>query len=113
MEEYVEKLYKFVQENYLWQFYSRNWDREKNINGILGAAEEILATGKSTLGDSLEEKFYYSEAVTVVNDLKAKLDFISGLNETGLKDLFEKTKEKLIDVTITKSLNGELNIQYY
>ena len=113
MEENVEKLYKFIQENYLWQFYSRNWDRENNIKGILGDAQEILTTGKCTVGDSLEDKFYYSEAVTVVNDLKAKLDFINGLNETGIKELFEKTIAKLIDVTITNSLNGELNIQYY
>lgn len=113
MENNVNELYKLIQEKYLWQFYSRNWDREKNINNILDAAKELINTGKCSLGDSLEEKFYYSEAKIVVNDIKRHLKFIEGLNEKGVTETIDRVKAKLIDVTITNSLNGELNVEYY
>ena len=113
MESNVNELYKFIQEKYLWQFYSRNWDRENNINGILDAVKELLNTGKSSLDDSLEEKFYYSEAKIVVNDIKRHLKFIEGLNEKGVTETIDRVKAKLIDVTVTNSLNGELNVEYY
>lgn len=113
MENNVNELYKLIQEKYLWQFYSRSWDREKNINGILDCVKEILITGKSSLADSLEDKFYYSEAKIVVNDIKRHLKFIEGLNEKGVTETIDRVKAKLIDVTVTNSLNGELNVEYY
>ena len=113
MENNVNELYKLIQEKYLWQFYSRSWDREKNINCILDCVKEILITGKSSLADSLEDKFYYSEAKIVVNDIKRHLKFIEGLNEKGVTETIDRVKAKLIDVTVTNSLNGELNVEYY
>lgn len=113
MEDNVRELYKYIQEKYLWQFYSRSWDRENNINGILDAVKELLITGKCSLGDSLEEKHYYSEAKIVVFDIKNDLKFIEGLNDKGITELIDRVKEKLIDVTVTHALNGEINISYY
>lgn len=113
MENNINELYKYIQQKYLWQFYSRNWDRENNINGILDAAKELLITGKCSLGDSLTDKHYYSEAKIVVNDIKRDLKFVEGLNEKGITELIDKVKAKLIDVTVTNSLNGELNVAYY
>lgn len=113
MESNVNELYKYIQQKYLWQFYSRNWDRENNINGILDATKELLTTGKCSLGDSLTDKHYYSEAKIVVNDIKRDLKFVEGLNEKGVTDLIDRVKAKLIDVTVTNSLNGELNVGYY
>lgn len=113
MENNVNELYKYIQQKYLWQFYSRNWDRENNINGILDAAKELIITGKCSLGDSLTDKHYYSEAKIVVSDIKRDLKFVEGLNEKGVTDLIDGVKAKLIDVTVTNSLNGELNVGYY
>ncbi|OOM79517.1 Fe-only/vanadium nitrogenase subunit delta [Clostridium sp. BL-8] len=113
MEENVTELYKYIQQKYLWQFYSRSWDRENNINGILSATEELLITSKCSLGDSLTDKHYYSEAKIVVKDIKRDLKFIEGLNEKGIKELIDKVKEKLIGVTVTNTLNGELNVKFY
>jgi len=113
VENNVNELYKLIQEKYLWQFYSRSWDREKNINGILDCVKEILITDKSSLADSLEDKFYYSEAKIVVNDIKRHLKFIEGLNEKGVTETIDRVKAKLMDVTVTNSLNGELNVEYY
>lgn len=113
MESNINELYKYIQQKYLWQFYSRSWDRENNINGILDAAKELLISGKCSLGDSLEEKHYYSEAKIVVNDFKRDLKFIEGLNEKGITELIDRVKVKLLDVTVTHSLNGELNVNYY
>lgn len=113
MENNINELYKYIQAKYLWQFYSRNWDRENNINGILDATKELLITGKCSLGDSPTDKHYYSEAKIVVNDIKRDLKFIEGLNEKGITDLIDRVKAKLIDVTVTNSLNGELNVAYY
>lgn len=113
MESNINELYKYIQQKYLWQFYSRSWDRENNINGILDATKELLISGKCSLGDSLEEKHYYSEAKIVVNDFKRDLKFIEGLNEKGITELIDRVKVKLLDVTVTHSLNGELNVNYY
>lgn len=113
MENNINELYKYIQQKYLWQFYSRNWDRENNINGILDATKELLITGKCSLGDSLTDKHYYSEAKIVAKDIKRDLKFIEGLNEKGITDLIDTVKAKLIDVTVTNSLNGELNVAYY
>lgn len=113
MENNINELYKYIQQKYLWQFYSRNWDRENNINGILDATKELLITGKCSLGDSLTDKHYLSEAKIVAKDIKRDLEFIEGLNEKGITDLIDRVKAKLIDVTVTNSLNGELNVAYY
>ncbi|MDR3595258.1 Fe-only/vanadium nitrogenase subunit delta [Clostridium sp.] len=113
MESNVNELYKYIQQKYLWQFYSRSWDRVNNINGILDATKELLITGECTLGDSLEEKHYYSEARMVAKDIKRDLKFIEGLNQKGITDLIDRVKAKLLDITVTNSLNGELNVEYY
>lgn len=113
MENNINQLYKYIQEKYLWQFYSRSWDRKNNINGILNVVKELLIKGEFSVGDSLEEKHYYSEARIVAKDIKRDLKFIEGLNEKGITELIDRVIAKLLDVTVTNSLNGELNVEYY
>lgn len=113
MEDKIQELYKFFQQRYLWQFYSRSWDRDENINGILDKLPVILSGEQLTLSDSLKERAFYAEAKMVAVEVKERFSWITGLDKSQIQSMIAAVKDKIIDVTITKSQNGELNIQNY
>jgi len=112
MENRVQELVSFIQERYLWQFAPRTWDREANINGILNQASQIL-TGEKVLPESPKEKCFYSDAKFFVNEIKNKFSWVNEMDDAQKKSLIESTKAKLIEVTITKSLNLEVDSPQY
>jgi len=112
MEDRVVELVSFIQERYLWQFAPRTWDREENINGILNQASQLL-TGKKVLPESPKEKCFYADAKFFVNEIKNKFSWINEMDDVQKKSLIESAKEKLIEVTITKSLNLEVDSPKY
>ena len=113
MEEKVLELYKFFQQRYLWQFYSRAWDRDENISSIFGKLPSILSGEILNISDSLKEKAFYAEAKTVAIEIKERFPWISEMDKSQIKSLVAEVKAKIIDTTITKSQNGELNIPNY
>ncbi len=113
MEEKALELYKFIQERYLWQFYSRTWDRDENIREILGKAAKILSREEVALDDTAKDRAFYAEAKMVAVEAGKKFPWIDGLEKPQLEEIMAKVKEKLIEVTITNSQNGELNIPNY
>jgi V-containing nitrogenase delta subunit len=113
MEEKVLELYKFFQQRYLWQFYSRSWDRDENINGILNKLPSILSGEILNISDSLKEKAFYAEAKTVAIEVKERFPWISQMDKSQAQSIITAVKDKIIDITITKSQNGELNIPNY
>jgi V-containing nitrogenase delta subunit len=112
MEAQALALYSFIQERYLWQFYSRTWDREENIHHILDEFVKILS-GETTGGNNPKERYFYAEAATVAAETKRKFPWLGGLDRAELENLAASVKAKLIDVTVTRSQNGELNVSYY
>lgn len=113
MEANAEILYRFIQERYLWQFYSRTWDRDENIREILGKAERLLAKDEVALGDTAKDKAFYAEAKMVALELGKKFSWLHELDRPQLQAMIQAVKEKLVEVTITNSQNGELNIPNY
>lgn len=113
MEEKVLELYKFIQQRYLWQFYSRTWDREENIREILGKTSRLLSGEEIALEDSFKDRAFYAEAKMVAEEAGKRFAWLAELDKAQIQSVIEKVKEKLIDVTITNSQNGELNIPNY
>jgi V-containing nitrogenase delta subunit len=112
LEDKALALYSFIQERYLWQFYSRTWDREENINNIMQKFFQIISDEKA-VGENPKDQCFFAEAITVVNETKKQFAWLSELERTELEKIVESVKAKLIDVTITKSQNEELNVPNY
>ncbi|MGD8399987.1 MAG: Fe-only/vanadium nitrogenase subunit delta [Bacillota bacterium] len=112
MEEQTLTLYSFIQERYLWQYYSRTWDREENIHHIMDEFVKILS-GVTTVGASPKERYFYAEAATVAAETKRKFPWLGKLDRAELESLAASVKAKLLDVMVARSQNGELNVPYY
>ena len=112
MEEKVQQIYKFIQERCLWQFHSRSWDREANINGILNDTS-IFLNGGEVEANTNQEKCYVADAKILVTQLKEAFSWIKDLKDSEIAELIEGVKAKLIDVTLTRSKNEELNVPFY
>lgn len=108
----IDQLFDFVQQSYLWQFTSRSWDRQENIDGIIATATDLLH-GVKPKKHAPMDRIFYADAKIMVDDFKAKFPWIIGLEPTRVAELMTGLKEKLVEFTITKSLNHELNHTLY
>jgi V-containing nitrogenase delta subunit len=112
VESSVEELTTYIQERCLWQFHSRSWDREDNITGVLKLTADLLTDTHIVL-ETDADKCNYADAKLLVADIKSKLPAIYSLGNEEKKAVLEAVKDRLIDITITKSLNGELHHPNY
>ncbi len=112
MEKSVEELTSFIQERCLWQFHSRSWDREDNITGVLKLAGDLLV-GTPVVLETPADKCNFADAKLLVADIQSKLAWLNLLDADQKKAVLEGVKDKLIELTITKSLNGELHHPNY
>lgn len=113
MDDKTLELYTFIQERYLWQFYSRSWDRDENIHGILNKFSEIMLGEDVTGFDSLKERAFYAEAKMMVLETKQRFPWLEELEKSQLEAMVQNVKGKMIDVYITRSLNLELTNSNY
>src|SRR5665647_3016629 len=104
MADRVVELVAFIQERYLWQFAPRTWDRKANINGILDQASQLLTDEEVSI-ESPKEKCFYADAKFFVNEINSKFLWLKEMDNAQKRTLIESIKEKLIEITITKSLN--------
>ncbi len=111
-EQQVQQLFDYVQLRYLWQFFSRTWDREENIEGICNAANEMFH-GHEPKRHTPMERLFYADAKEMVKDFRENFAWIDGLEPTKITELLGGLKAKLRDHTITNSLNHELNHTLY
>ncbi|HEY8805320.1 MAG TPA: Fe-only/vanadium nitrogenase subunit delta [Clostridium sp.] len=107
MADRVVELVSFIQERYLWQFAPRTWDREENINGILNQASQLLI-GEEVSLETPKENCFYADSKFFVNEIKNKFLWLNEMDDVQKKALIESIKVKLIEITITKSLNLEV-----
>jgi nitrogenase delta subunit len=112
MGEKFDDLYDYVQERCLWQFFSRSWDRQENIDGVLGQAEALLSGGQPVRATPME-KLFYADAKVMVDDFKARFPWIKESPPEEVKQLLDGLKSRLVDSVITKSTNRELNHHLY
>lgn len=112
MKDRAEELFSFIQKHYLWQFHSRSWDRVENINGILSQAADLL-NGKEVVAETPKDKGFYADSKLLVLEATSRLPWINELTSDEKVELIEIVKEKLLEVTVKKSLNGELNMPMY
>ena len=110
--EKLDQLFGYVQERCLWQFFSRAWDRQENIDGIMKVATDIL-TGKDLSLSTPMERLFYADAKVMVMDFRERFPWINDAGAAQIRDLMHALKDKLVEFAITKSLNHELNHSLY
>ncbi|MEH1982429.1 MAG: V-containing nitrogenase subunit delta, partial [Nostoc sp.] len=112
IQERAAEVTKLIQERCLWQFHSRAWDREENINGVLNMAAQIL-TGEKVVLETLIERGFYADAKILSADLEIRFAWLNSMENSQKKAVLEAVKAMLIDIVITKSKNGELHYSLY
>jgi len=112
MKEKIEEVTALIQEQCLWQFFSRSWDREENIEGIMTMTGKILNGEKINL-ETPADRAFYSDAKFLAADIREKLSWISELDKSGVLELIEGVKKRLLYITVKKSRNCELNLSNY
>ncbi len=108
----VEELYAYVQERCLWQFVSRAWDREENIDGVLSTTCDLLC-GDPPKRTTQMEALFYADATILVADIRSRFPVIAALPPAELREVFRALKEQVTEITITKSRNRELTQKLY
>ncbi|MEH2054494.1 nitrogenase subunit alpha, partial [Nostoc sp.] len=112
IQERAAEVTKLIQERCLWQFHSRAWDREENINGVLNMAAQIL-TGEKVVLETLIQRGFYADAKILSADLEIRFSWLNSMENSQKKAVLEAVKAMLIDIVITKSKNGELHYSLY
>lgn len=112
MREKVEQLVAYIQENCLWQFHSRAWDREENINGVLTLAAKLLTSAPEEAATPLE-RCHLSDARQLAAVFRSDYPWIAELSGEEIVVLLDAVKVRMADLTIKSSLNGELHMQNY
>jgi nitrogenase vanadium-iron protein alpha chain/V-containing nitrogenase delta subunit len=112
IQERAAEVTKLIQERCLWQFHSRAWDREENINGVLNMTAQIL-TGEKVVLETLIDRGFYADAKILSADLEIRFSWLNSMENSQKKAVLEAVKAMLVDIVITKSKNGELHYSLY
>lgn len=112
MEEKALKVYEYIQERCLWQFFSRNWDRERNIKAILKNVASLFS-GEEVPKETELDKCYYADARILLDQLMERYSWFEGLTAKEVRDIAEIVTDKLINLAVTNSLNQERTLEYY
>lgn len=112
MADKIQELVDYVQIRCLWQFHSRSWDREENIENILKQMAEILS-GHKPQATTPTERCYFANANRLANEVKTALPWMTELGSEELESTVAGAIAKLHQITIDGSLNGELQQPLY
>ncbi len=112
LNDRVDELYGYVEERCLWQFFSRSWDRQENIDGVMAQAGQLL-NGKEPVRETPMDKLFYADAKLMVNDFRERFPWITESGEEEVRQLLDGLKARLVDNVITRSSNRELNNHLY
>jgi V-containing nitrogenase delta subunit len=112
MQDKIDELVDYIQGNCLWQFFSRTWDREENICGVLGKTSDILTGVESVIANDID-RCHQADAKILSAEFKSKFSWIKELGADELRALLDSVAQRIREITITKSRNQELNIKYY
>ncbi len=106
MEEKVEAVYTYVMERCLWQFFSRNWDREDNINTIMANVAKIQSGQEVDRSTNILNS-HYTNAKILTEQLAQRFPWFSSLGAGDIAPICDRVREKLINIAVVNSLNAE------
>jgi nitrogenase delta subunit len=109
---HTKELIDFIQERCLWQFYSRSWDREENINGVLSQLGELLSNKTPKL-DTPMDRCHFANANHLAREVRNAFPWLEEMSPESLNRLIGAVMGKLEEIVITKSKNCELHMQAY
>jgi hypothetical protein len=112
MDAVASKLLEYFQKNTLWQFFSRDWDREENLNGMFDALSKLVR--KEPLPrETPMEKVFYADAVVLIPEIAERVPGFAALSPEAALAVLEEVKKELWDIVITNSKNEELSAELY
>jgi len=111
-EEKVELMVDYIMKHCLWQFHSRNWDREKQNAGVLGKTRELLCEEAVTL-ETPADRCYWVDAMVLVEAWRARFAWLQNMTTEAIATLMDALHQRLNYLTITGSLNAELSDKRY
>jgi len=112
MKDRVDQLVDFIMKKCLWQFHSRTWDRERQNEGILTKTMQILCE-EPVEKETPADKCYWVDAVVLAENYKEKYKWFDNIDKAEIKLIMQAVKERIDFLTITGSLNKELNDPLY
>ena len=112
LKEKTEQLVDYIMKWSLWQFHSRAWDREKQNEGILTKAMQLLCEEPVEL-ETPADKCYWVDAMILAKDFKETYPWLVVMDKKEIKLLMQSLKDRMDHLTITGSLNKELTDPRY
>lgn len=111
-EQHVELMVDYIMKHCLWQFHSRDWDREKQNAGVLGKTRQILCDEQVSLATP-EDRCYWVDAVVLADAYRARFDWLKSMSKEAINALMDALHQRIDYLTITGSLNAELTDKRY
>jgi nitrogenase delta subunit len=112
MEDKIEQLVDYIMKKCLWQFNSRAWDRKKQNEGIVTKTMQLLC-GETVEVGTPADRCYFAEAQILADEFKRLYPWIVDMNQDEIKLLMQGFKDRIDYLTITGSLNAEINDLLY
>ncbi|MDD2270667.1 MAG: Fe-only nitrogenase subunit delta [Desulfuromonadaceae bacterium] len=112
MKDRIAQLEDYIMKHCLWQFHSRTWDRERQNEGVLGAATKILCD-EPVANETREDRCYWVDAVCLAEAFENRYPWLHEMDTAEKKLLMQGLKERIDYTTITASLNKELTDHKY
>ena len=112
LDDKIEEVYGYIEERCLWQFFSRSWDRQENIDGVLDQAVRMLS-GKDVERETPMDRLFYADATALVADVRERFPWLGEAGAEEIRQLFDGLKGRLVENVITRSKNRELNHHLY
>jgi len=112
-EEKMGLLESYIAKHSLWQYNSRGWDRELQNEHILGKTKQILCGEKARENDSYSDKYYWSEAKTLVDAFNKYFPWLKETSKEDIAVIMQMLKDKMDYTMIKGSLNKELTKEQY
>jgi len=108
----IDLMEDYIMKHCLWQFHSREWDRWRQNENILGQTTQLLC-GEEVDKSTPEMKCYWVDALSLSEAFKERFDWIKTMGDEEIKSMMGHLKERIDYVTITGSLNKELTVSLY
>jgi nitrogenase delta subunit len=112
MKERVEELVTHIQERCLWQFFSRSWDREENIEAILSKTADVLA-GEAPSTETQADRCWAADAKILASDFRSQHPWLKDAGKQEIRDVIDGVKARMREIAVEKSKNGELHVTNY
>ena len=69
--------------------------------------------GEPSIIKTAADKYFYADAKVVTAELTSCLPWFKELDKNEIKRVLQGVKERLLDIIVKKSLNGELHMKNY